>query len=340
MPPGASPGCQLASSAHRLSFWIIPLAHPRHRLVSLLATFCVAAAAMVATAVAILLGPPLASQLTGRTRVGGMVVGGLSRSYRLHLPARVAARPGLVLALHGARSAGIELEAESGLDREADRLGWIVVYPDGVGQEWDTYACCAQPGVDDVGFLRALIDRVAGANGVDPDRVYVAGHSRGAMMAYRLGCELGDRLAAIAPVAGNMADPSGSVRAVACHPDRALSVLAVNGAGDPEIPIAGGPSHVLREGITYAPLDAVIGRWRELDGCAGPAVTSASAAAASRTWACRGGSEVRSVVVAGGGHAWPGAPLVNPPWSPAATYDAGAAIMAFFAAHPRAAAGA
>ncbi len=291
---------------------------------------------MVGSSVAILFGPPLVRELTGQTRVAGLRADGLTRTYRLHLPARRATRPGLVVALHGARSSGLELEAESGLDAQADRLGWAVAYPDGVGRDWDAFGCCHRPGVDDVAFIVSLIDRVAADHGVDLDRVYVTGHSRGAMMAYRLGCELSGRLAAIAPVAGNMADPGGSVRAVDCRPGRRLSVLAINGAEDPEIPIAGGPSRVLREGIDYAPLDDVIGRWRELDGCAAPASQTASGSSTSRAWRCAGGSEVRSVVVAGGGHAWPGTGLINPPWSPAAAFDAPGTIAGFFAAHPRA----
>jgi polyhydroxybutyrate depolymerase len=288
----------------------------------------------VGSSAAILFGPPLLRQLTGQTRVASVQAGELTRTYLLHVPARLATRPGLVVALHGARSSGLELEAESGLDAQADRLGWVVAYPEGVGRDWDSFACCHRPGVDDVAFVRTLIDRLVAARGIDPDRVYVTGHSRGAMLAYRLGCELGPRLAAIAPVAGNMADSGGSARAVDCRPGRRLSVLAINGAEDPEIPIAGGPSRVLREGIAYAPLDDVIGRWRELDGCAGRPSFRASGSATSRAWSCAGGSQVRSIVVAGGGHAWPGAGLVNPPWSPAAAFDAAGTIAAFFAAHP------
>ena len=113
-------------------------------------------------------------------------------------------------------------------------------------------------------------------------------------------------------------------------------MLTTHGASDPEIPVAGGPSRVLREGIAYAPLDDVVARWRRLDGCGSAPSVAASATSTSRTWRCAGGSEVRVIVVAGGGHPWPGAALVNAPWSPAAAFDSAGTIASFFAAHPRA----
>jgi polyhydroxybutyrate depolymerase len=59
--------------------------------------------------------------------------------------------------------------------------------------------------VDDVAFLDALLDDLAGAYRVDPRRVFATGMSNGAMMAYRLASELSERIAAVAPVAGTMA---------------------------------------------------------------------------------------------------------------------------------------
>lgn len=131
------------------------------------------------------------------------------RTSRVYRPSRRSASSRLALVLRGAIGSAEEIAGVTCFDQQAERLNWVVAYPEahnqGVMGGWDTYACCRQPGVDDVGFIAALIDELARSDGIDPERVCVAGFSRGGMMAYRLGCELADRLVAIAAVAGNMA---------------------------------------------------------------------------------------------------------------------------------------
>jgi polyhydroxybutyrate depolymerase len=156
----------------------------------------------------------------------------------------------------------------------------------------------------------------------------VTGLSRGGMMAYRVACELSAELAAIAPVAGNMADETGSVDSVGCQPDRPVSVFAVHGADDAVVPVQGRGR--------YAPLEDVIGRWRGLNGCEPAATETINGRIATRTWRCRQGSEVRATILEGIGHTWPGIPLTSLPWDP--PLDATAAIAEFFAAHTRASA--
>ena len=55
---------------------------------------------------------------------------------------------------------------------------------------------------DDIAFIGALLDAVEQSVCVDASRVYATGVSNGGGMVARLACELSDRLAAIAPVAG------------------------------------------------------------------------------------------------------------------------------------------
>ena len=147
-------------------------------------------------------------------------------------------------------------------------------------------------------------------------------------MAYRLACELSSQVAAIAPVAGNMADQNGSVQGLPCRPDRPVSVLAIHGAADPVVPMQG-------EG-RIAPFDDVIHMWRELNSCAAGESLTRSGAATFRSWQCHAGSEIKSIVIDGVGHTWPGIPLSSVPWGPAASLDATQVIAEFFAAHTRA----
>ncbi len=280
-------------------------------------------------------GPTIAAQLTGRTQVATIRVGGFDRTYRVHRPSQLAGAPGLVIVLHAVFGSGYLAESSTGFDAQADRLGWVVAYPDGVLDGWDAFGDTPywgrHPGVDDVAFAGALIDRLSAENGLDPDRIYVTGFSRGAMMAYRLGCELSGRVAAIAPVSGNMATASGSAD-VPCRTTKPVSVLAIHGTSDGSIPISGG--HV---DIDYSPFWDVISRWRAWDSCAGTGAISVDGRSTTTSWTCTGGSTVAARVVDGGVHAWPGA--VAPPYStaaPADAFDAARVIADFFVAHPRA----
>jgi polyhydroxybutyrate depolymerase len=282
--------------------------------------------------------PTIEAQLTGRTSVETIHADQVDRTYRVHRPAGQIAKPGLAIVLHGSFGGGFQIESDSGFDAEADRLGWIAVYPDGVADGWDAFGSTDKwgehPGADDATFVSALIDQLEKRDGVDPNRVYVTGLSRGGMMSYRLGCELSGRIAAIAPVSGNMATESGSAD-VPCALTHPVSVLAIHGTADGVIPINGG--HV---DITFSPFADVIARWRSLDACAATSTESADGPSATTTWACAGGSSVSQRVVAGGWHTWPrvSGALASAGGS-ADSFDAARLIADFFVAHPMVAAG-
>ena len=276
----------------------------------------------------------IAAQITGRTQVGTIHADAVDRTYRVHRPANEIAKPGLVIVLHGSFGGGFQIESYSGFDTQADRLGWVAVYPDGVADGWDAFGSTDKwgrhPGADDVAFVSALIDRFEATDGVDPDRVYVTGLSRGGMMSYRLGCALSDRIAAIAPVSGNMATASGSAD-VPCALSRPVSVLAIHGTSDGTIPIDGG-----KVDITFSPFADVIARWRSLDGCGATSSDSIDGPSTTTTWACSSGSTVAQRIVTGGGHTWPtvsGTLASGGGW--ADSFDASRLIADFFVAHPR-----
>jgi len=106
--------------------------------------------------------------------------------------------------LHGGFGTGEQAEGYYGWDALADAQGFTVVYPDGVDRAWNVGGgCCGVPGrdgVDDVAFLRAVVEQMDGIvpGGVDPSRVYATGISNGGLMAYRLACDT-DLFAAIGP---------------------------------------------------------------------------------------------------------------------------------------------
>ena len=279
-----------------------------------------------------LAGPTVWAQVSGRTHVETLRQGSLERQARIYRPAVRERHPALVLDLQGAGGNAAFQEAITGFDSQADRLGWIVAYPDSANGGWHTFGCCKNiRQIDDVGFMASLIDRLEATDGVDPGRVYVTGGSRGGMMAYRLACELSSRVAAIAPVAGSMETAIGSAGPAPCEPSRPVSVLDVHGSADPEVPIEGGRSRVNVEEVSDAPLHQVIARWRDIDGCATSPATTVSGTSNLTVWSCRDGSVVESLVVNGGGHTYPGALIVNAPGTSGAGLNASRLIADFFA---------
>jgi polyhydroxybutyrate depolymerase len=283
----------------------------------------------------VILGPSVTAQVTGRTQVASLTQEIVTRWYRVYRPAHLVASPGLVIALHGALADGYQIEVQSAFDLQADRLGWIVAYPDGVADGWDAYSCCHHPGVDDVVFIAKLIDHLETTDSVDANRVYITGFSRGAMMSYRIGCELSSGVAAIAPVSGNMATATGNAMDLPCFPHRPISVLAIHGTADPKVPLLGGYTD-----IVYSPLSEIMRKWRELDQCSDSPTVNVSGPSTTTSWPCSHGSTVAMRVVAGGGHAWPasGANGIFEPNGPDRSFDASSVIADFFLSHPRTAA--
>ncbi len=266
--------------------------------------------------------------------------GGLRRTYRVYRPAtadRSRAVP-LVLVLHGGLGTGAQAEQAYGWDAEADRGGFVVVYPDGVGHTWNAGICCGPAGrrrIDDLGFLRTLLGVVQRNEGIDPRRIAATGISNGGLMDYVLACRLPGRIAAIGPVAATQPEPCPAAREAARR--RPTSVLHIHGLDDQYIPFAGGPGTkgLAASRIDWPPVQGVIEAWRQMDGCGAPMVSVKGSVTRSAS-SCAGGSAVALVTIRGAGHQWPGAaparlPFLDPP---STALDATSALGAFFAAHP------
>lgn len=294
----------------------------------ILAALAVLAGMLPATGLLSAYIPVLMAQASGRIRDYTYQQGQYVRTYRVYRPAQRSPDPGLVILLHGASVNRLEAELVTRFDRQADRLGWYAAYPDGMDNLWNAYGCCIRTGPDDVKFLSGMIAQIKSEYGINPKRIYIAGFSLGAMMAYRAACELPEQVVAIAPVAGNMAAADGSVEQVNCRPDRAISVLAIHGSADQNVPLGGGQGGQ----TVFAPFDRVVAEWLKIDGCQTTYSMKIDGVVTTTDWTCREGSRVETRIIAGGGHVWPGsifALLLN---DPAATLDASRAIADFFAA--------
>lgn len=179
--------------------------------------------------------PPAAEKPTRLT------VAGRKRAYSLFAPSGIAKPAPVVLVLHGGMGK-IEQIRSVGFDDLARKEGFIVVYPEADGHQWNdgrvlTGRFAKTGDVDDIGFFRALLDKLIADGLADARHIYVTGVSGGGMMAFRLGCELSDRIAAIAPV---LALPPEGLPAT-CRLRQPLPVLFMIASDDQIVPVKGGP---------------------------------------------------------------------------------------------------
>jgi polyhydroxybutyrate depolymerase len=312
----------------------------RHRLAALGgAVLAVTALAQVASAAA-------ATRPSGSTdRTGQLRFGGRTRTYLLHRPAAARAASPLLLVFHGGGGTAAGMARITHLNVIADRHAFVVVYPQGVENNWagglgGTPA--DQAGVDDVGFVRALIDQLARSDGIDTTRVFATGLSSGGFMAQRLGCDLSDRIAGIAPVAATLP----VTVAPACAPAHPMPVLEIQGTLDPLVPYGGG--HVRGRGLggrqaLSAPDTAA--HWAQVNGCPSPPHTATLPVTApdgtqirTDTYGPCPAGPVVLYTIEGGGHTWPGGEQYLPVTVVGRTtrqFDAGETMWRFFAGLPR-----
>jgi polyhydroxybutyrate depolymerase len=277
--------------------------------------------------------PDTSGSTAGGSTTHTIVVDGHERSYRLYRPAGLTSPAALVVMLHGGFGSGEQAEASYGWDRLADREHILVAYPDGLDRAWAVGGgCCGRPGntgVDDTGFITALVAAVGQAVPVDPHRVFATGISNGGMLAYRLACD-STVFAAIGPDSATMLGP--------CPTARPVSVIHIHGTADQRVRYDG----ELGDGvgrIDGPPVPDVLAHWRQTDNCPQPTVTVDGLVTRSIA-ACPDGRSVELVTIDGAGHQWPGSvpkSLVERALGldpPSTALDATEEIWRFFAAHP------
>ncbi len=240
--------------------------------------------------------------------------GGLDRSYLLYIPDGLPKPAPLVVMLHGGFGSAQQAERAYGWDQLADSAKFVVGYPDGEGRAWNTNGgCCGRPGregVDDVGFITAVVNDISANVGVDANRMYATGISNGGMMSYALACNTGT-FAAIGADSATQLD--------ACAAPHPTSVMHIHGTADRLIRYDGEPGVGVAR-IDGPPVPDLNAFWRGVDQCGTP-VTTTDGAVTTSTAGCPENRSVALKTVDGGGHEWP----------PFATD----ALWQFFAAHPR-----
>lgn len=256
--------------------------------------------------------------------------GGRERIFDVHVPASYAPskRIPVVFDFHGFTSDEKQQALLSGMNKKADEAGFVAVHPRGTGAplSWNAGACCGQASsenVDDVGFVREMIDALETKLCVDSKRIFATGMSNGGFLSHRLACELSDRIAAVAPVAGVLGIET-------CRPTRAVPVMQFHGTLDTLVPYLGEPMK------GFPSVAKTMQSWADRDACGSLKTESYKKVdARCETYgACVDGTTVTLCTIEGGGHTWPGGLPVPALGHTTAYLSATDAMWDFFVAHP------
>lgn len=241
------------------------------------------------------------------------VHGGLTREYLAHVPRSYHGQPTpMLLAMHGG-GGDASYQADDSKYRlisKSEQAGFIAVFPNGYSRfqsgvlaTWNAGGCCAgavRNGVDDVGFIREVIARMERQANIDRRRIFATGMSNGAMMSWRLACELPE-IRAIAPVAG-------TDNTLQCRPSHPVPVIEFHAVNDEMVNFDGGPGAGSFTQFNFASVASSQAKWVQLNRAkAQPKrVLSVPGAHCDLHAANPGGAPVELCVTDSGGHSWPG----------------------------------
>jgi len=199
----------------------------------------------------------------------------------------------LVLAFHWYEGDAQRMETATKMSQHADEHGYVVVYPQSTSFDsgitlitsWNDLSCnvssgpegstcsggsgsklpfppeCGEPRdcvwctcYDDLAYVEKLLDELEDTLCIDLDRVYATGISNGGMFTHRLGCNMADRFAAIAPVAGTLAKGFNC----APGPYASISLMNIHGSRDRYVPADGSEGS---DGLFFVSVNDVMNAW-------------------------------------------------------------------------------
>jgi polyhydroxybutyrate depolymerase len=240
---------------------------------------------------------------------------GFARNFIVYLPSGYnnSGKMPLIFAIHGGSGTPEGMINIANFKPIADRDKVFLVYPEGVQKNWNDGRPTVpnQLGINDVGFFNQMCNYMINNYSVDGKKIYATGISNGGFMSTRLGCELSNRIAAIAV---NAATIEAKIIAPNCNPGRPVPALYIHGTTDPLVPFLGGQITAGgTAGGTILSHFQVIEKWVALNGCNStptitdlPDISNDGTSIKQRVYSGgTNGSEVVSYVIMNGGHTWP-----------------------------------
>lgn len=243
------------------------------------------------------------------------------RSYRIHIPESYTGEQPvpLLIALHGGGGRATSMRSKTYMNEKSNEEGFIALYPNGICRllpirTWNVGFCCGlalKRNVDDVGFIKTLIQRLLSSYNINESKIFVTGHSNGGMMAYRLGSELSDMIAAIAPVAASIGgyETEDSDLWIISQPQQPVSVLAIHGRLDENVPYDGGRGNNTGGSRSYLSVNDSISFWISANNCTTEPITNTTGNITIDLYTGGNqGTKVMLYTIENGGHSWPGSP--------------------------------
>jgi polyhydroxybutyrate depolymerase len=192
----------------------------------------------------------------------------------------------LVLDLHGSGGNAAGQARNSGLESLSTTERFVVATLEAEGGRWNVPVQQGRP--DDVLYVSDVIAHVS--------RVYSTGFSGGGRMTSLLACQLGSKLAAVAPVSG--------LRFPGPCSGGPIPVLTFHGLADQQNPYDG---HAAGRGAEWEEsVPDALASWARHDSCKGNAILDDPPGPLStmRYDGCTSGTEVRMIRIDGLGHTW------------------------------------
>ena len=242
-----------------------------------------------------------------------LTVDGNARSFIVYLPTGYnnAGKMPLIFAIHGGSGTPEGMINIANFKPISDREKVVLIYPAGIQNNWNDGRPTTpnQLGINDVSFFNQMCDYAIANLSVDGTKIYATGISNGGFMSSRLGCELSNRIAAIAVDAATI---EATTIASSCNPGRPVPAIYIHGTLDPLVPFTGGTVSPGAGGTAISHFQA-IDKWITINGCnTTPTITDLPDIANDGTTIKQrvysnttNGSEVVSYVILNGGHTWP-----------------------------------
>ena len=231
-----------------------------------------------------------------------LTIGGTERSYLSYIPVSLSDNIPVIIQFHG--GSGTSKDAyysEGNLSGVADSEGILMIYPQAeisTGSVWNTLHSDEgnKVSADDFGFIEAIIDYLDEDSRIDTSRIYVAGYSNGAAMAYQIACHLNVRIAGFVVHSGNFPLEEVINNEYPCDITNETPGLIFNGTADMTRPLEGIPTYAVpvRDGAQW---------WAEKNNSVSK-TTSQDGNIERTIYASEAGTEVQLFIIEGGGHDW------------------------------------
>lgn len=256
-----------------------------------------------------------------------MSAGRTPRDALLFTPATAPGPRPVILIFHGGGgSAGWMANRSGEFTRALTGAGYITVYMNGSNRRrtdklrtWNAVHCCAwaaKAKINEAAYADAVIDALDARFGIDRTRIFLMGHSNGAMLSYRLAGAMQTAPRAIAAISGAIFADQPDV------PDR-TSIFMYHAVDDESLSYQGDPGDKAARWRTQPHLafTAAEEKLASLEDCGPASPAAAPDGLTATTRACAGGSRILATAAETGGHEWPS----RPPG-----YDIEQAVLAFF----------